>query len=145
MQLRATLAATDGPSDAAWYGELELMLQEGRLLEAVLRAEALARTQPTGRGAGTSAPQLVCVLMQAKAHLLGGSPVRAPCPPPPLTPSDLGALSFTPPSPSARPHPRRQVSALPHALSAVSLCDSSSLLAMAPQAHLLLAEVMPLS
>ena len=72
MQLRATLAATDGPSDAAWYGELELMLQEGRLLEAVLRAEALARTQPTGRGAGTSAPQLVCVLMQAKAHLLGG-------------------------------------------------------------------------
>jgi hypothetical protein len=37
------------------------------------------------------------------------------------------------------------VSALPHALSAVSLCDSSSLLAMAAQAHLLLAEVMPLS
>ena len=36
MQLRATLAATDGPSDAAWYGELELMLQEGRLLEVAL-------------------------------------------------------------------------------------------------------------
>jgi hypothetical protein len=77
VQLRATLAATDGPSDAAWHGELELMLQDGRLLEAVLRAEALARTQPTGRGAGTSAPQLVCVLIQARAHLLGGSPVRA--------------------------------------------------------------------
>ena len=74
-QLRATLAATDGPSDAAWAPELELLIQGGQLLRAVLRAEQLARTAATGRGAGASAPQLSCVLMQAKAHLRGGSPV----------------------------------------------------------------------
>ena len=52
------LRSTDGPTDAAWGCELELMIQEGRLLEALVRSDELRKELATGRGAGGSAPQV---------------------------------------------------------------------------------------
>ena len=70
------------------------LLQDGNLLEGLLLAEATAKRPATGCGAGSSSPSVVCLLMQAKAHALGGAPLNA----------------------------------LPHALSAMALCQSNSLL-----------------
>lgn len=76
-QQRALLSATDGPSDATWGHELELMLQTGDPLEVLLRAEEMTRRPATGRGAGAASPQAMLLWMQAKAHSLGGEPLSA--------------------------------------------------------------------
>ncbi|EOD26275.1 hypothetical protein EMIHUDRAFT_457347, partial [Emiliania huxleyi CCMP1516] len=49
-EYRRHLAESDGPTDAAWGAELELLLQEGRLLEAIPAGRLPAR-----RGAGALA------------------------------------------------------------------------------------------
>jgi hypothetical protein len=76
-QQKALLSASDGPADSVWELELELMLQSGELLEVLLRAEEMARRPATGRGAGAASPKAMLLLMQAKAHSLGGEPLSA--------------------------------------------------------------------
>ncbi|KAL1515420.1 hypothetical protein AB1Y20_002046 [Prymnesium parvum] len=71
------LTATDGATDAAWMPTLELLLQKGSLVQALLQAEEYSKLPATGRGAGSSNPAAICLLMQAKAHALGGSPLKA--------------------------------------------------------------------
>lgn len=130
-----------------------MLPQEGKLLEAVLKAEEFSKLPPTGRGAGGSYPAAVCLLMQerpgkergmdelgsggegkcvgmgsreeseletrsvshaamcfpvqAKAHSIGGSPLKA----------------------------------LPPALSAIALCEEHSLHSLHAAAVLLLVSV----
>lgn len=43
-----------------------MLPQEGKLLEAVLKAEEFSKLPPTGRGAGGSYPAAVCLLMQER-------------------------------------------------------------------------------
>ncbi len=53
------------------------MLQRGEALEALLRADEMARRPATGRGAGAASPKAMLLLMQAKAHAQGGEPSTA--------------------------------------------------------------------
>ena len=71
------LAATQGPSDVVWPHELELLLQKGEHMEALLRAAECDRTSPSGKGAGLASPRAMLLLAKAKAHALGGSPLNA--------------------------------------------------------------------
>ena len=67
----------------------------------------MTKQPSTGRGAGSSSPAVTCLLMKAKVHAMGGSPL----------------------------------SALPHALSAIALCESHTLHTLHAAASLQLVSV----
>ena len=79
-QQKAVLAATDGPSDAVWESELELLLQKGELMQALLTADEMSRRPATGRGGGAASPKPNMI----NPHL---SPSPSPSPSPTPTPS----------------------------------------------------------
>ena len=56
---------------------IPLILQEGNLIEALLKAEEFSKLFPTCRSSGSTCPAAVCLIMQAKAHSQGGSPLNA--------------------------------------------------------------------